>query len=631
MTPELYERVCQICYDALQHEAQERSGFLDRACAGDASLRKEVETMLAHEGSVESFLATPALIVAASQLAEAMEVENAILHGGDPQMNGASILSDTLGAPGGPGESFPPGVTLGGRYLIDKELGRGGVCAVFLARDQKLHNAPVVIKVLLNVWREDSRKTWMEKKFKEEIEALARIDHPGVVRALDVGESPDGRSYLVMQYVAGKSLRSVMTPEGMESDRIARLARQMGRALAAAHRQGVIHRDLKPENIMLQSVGDEEYVKIIDFGIATIHDMADADDSRTTEVIGTRSYMAPEQLRGKPVAASDIYALGVIFYEMATGQRPFNAESILLLYDLQGVGVKLKPRDLRPSLPEAAQSLILKALSFAPQDRFANAKDFTDALADELTGEGGRLSPPSASVGPRRWLLILVLVLVAGIGVLALSRFSFRDKAGLEQAKTTPAAAPDRYLSYSLEARRDPRRNARAKPFATFENVIFGAGDEARLFISSPQSGFLYVINQGPTQNDGFPNFNILFPDLENNGASPEIRAGQIIQVPPPGRNRQDNWFVFDNEEGVENIWLVWSERVVPELEAVKGWANPKDQGAISDLTQRVSVFRYLTPFSATKPEAERDEEGKQMKLKAKGGTLVWAMKLEHR
>ena len=625
MTPEFYERICQICYDALQHEAQERSGFLDRACAGDASLRKEIETMLAHEGSVESFLATPALIVAASQLAEALEVENAILHDGAPHMNGASILSNTLG------ESFAPGVTLGGRYLIDEELGRGGVCAVFLARDQKLHNAPVVIKVLLNVWREDSRKTWMEKKFKEEIEALARIDHPGVVRALDVGESPDGRSYLVMQYVAGKSLRSVMTPEGMESDRIARLARQMGRALAAAHRQGVIHRDLKPENIMLQSVGDEEYVKIIDFGIATIHDMADADDSRTTEVIGTRSYMAPEQLRGKPVAASDIYALGVIFYEMATGQRPFNAESILLLYDLQGVGVKLKPRDLRPSLPETAQSLILKALSFTPQNRFANAKDFTDALADALTGEDGRLSPPSESVGPSRWPLILVLALVAAIGIIILSNFIFRDKAGLEQAQTTPAVVPERYLSYSLEARRDPSRNPSAKPFTTLENVIFGMGDEARLFISSPQSGFLYVINQGPAQNDGFPHFNILFPELEDGGASPEIRAGQIIQVPPPGRNGQDNWFVFDKEEGVENIWLVWSDRAVPELEAVKVWANPKDQGAISDLTQRVSVFRYLTPFSAIKPEAERDEAGKQIKLKAKGGTLVWAMKLEHR
>jgi hypothetical protein len=161
--------------------------------------------------------------------------------------------------------------------------------------------------------------------------------------------------------------------------------------------------------------------------------------------------------------------------------------------------------------------------------------------------------------------------------------------------------------------------------------VIFGAGDEARLYISSPQSGFLYVINQGPTQTDGFPNFNILFPDMENGGAPPEIQAGQIVQIPPPGRNRQDNWLVFDDEEGVENIWLVWSERVVPELEAVKSWANSKDQGAIRDLAQRVSVLRYLAPFSADGPEVERDEAGKQIKLRGKAGTLVWGMKLEHR
>jgi serine/threonine protein kinase len=626
MTPEFYERVCRICYEALQHEAPRRSSFLDRACAGDASLRKEVETMLAYEGRLESFLATPAVILAANQLAEVGEAPNEILQSDDQRMNGARpIPSETLA------ETFAPGVTLGGRYLIDKELGRGGVCAVFLARDRKLHDTPVVIKVLLNIWQENARKTWMEKKFKQEIAALARIDHPSVVRALDVGESPDGRSYLVMQYVSGKSLRSVMTPEGMEFGRMARLARQMGRALAAAHRQGVIHRDLKPENIMLQSLGDEEYVKIIDFGIATVHDVADAADDHTTEVVGTRSYMAPEQLRGKPVAESDIYALGVIFYEMATGQRPFNSESILHLYEMQRVGVKLKPRDLRSSLPEAAQSVILKALSFASHDRFADAKDFTDALADGLNGEGGRLSQPGASAGRRRWSLILLLVLAAVIGVLGLSRFSFRDKTGLEQTQPTPSAAPDRRLSYSVEARRDPRRYPRAKPFATFENVIFGAGDEARLYISSPHSGYLYVINQGPTQTDGFPNFNILFPGMENGGLSPEIQAGQVVQIPPPGRPGQDNWLIFDDEEGVENIWLVWSERVVPELEAVKSWANSKDQGAIRDLTQRVSVLRYLAPFSAVRPEVERDEAGKQTKLRGQGGTLVWGMKLEHR
>src|SRR5262249_30099322 len=239
---------------------------------------------------------------------------------------------------------------------------------------------------------------------------------------------------------------------------------------------------------------------------------------------------------------------------------------------------------------------------------FADAKDFTDALADVLIGDGGRLSLPGASAGLRRWWLILLLVLVAVIGVLALSRFSIRDKAGLEQTQPTPSEAPDRHLSYSVEARRDPKRYPRAKPFATFENVIFGAGDEARLYISSPHSGYLYVINQGPTQTDGFPNFNILFPGMENGGVSPEIRAGQVVQIPPPGRPRQDNWLIFDDEEGVENLWLVWSERVVPELEAVKSWANSKDQGAIRDLAQRVSVLRYLAPFSAVRPEVERDE-----------------------
>jgi len=174
-------------------------------------------------------------------------------------------------------------------------------------------------------------------------------------------------------------------------------------------------------------------------------------------------------------------------------------------------------------------------------------------------------------------------------------------------------------------------RYHRSKPFPTFDNVIFGAGDEVRFYISSPDSGSLYVINEGPKLTDGFPDFNILFPEAENGAGSQEIRAGQVTQIPPPGPNQRENWFVFDHEEGAENIWLVWSERVVPELEAVKGLANPKDHGAIRDLTQRASVSHYLAPYSAIKPEFERDELNKQTRLKGKGGTLVWMMKLEHR
>jgi serine/threonine protein kinase len=602
MTPELYEQVCRICYDSLQIEVNRRSGFLDQACAGDASLRREVEAMLAYEGWAESFLDTPALLVAANYAAEV------------------------------PADSFAPGTTLGGRYLIDKKLGQGGTCAVFLARDRKLHYTPVVIKVLLKSWQQSSRKAWLEKKCREEIAALARIDHPGVVRALDVGELPDGRSYLVMQYVAGESLRSAIAPEGMELERMAKLIRQMGQALAATHRQGVIHRDLKPENILLQSVGDEEYVKLIDFGIATVHEVMDAADNRTTEVVGTRSYVAPEQLLGKPVAASDIYALGVIAYEMATGRQPFNSESIFQLYELQRAGIKVKPCDLRPGLSEAAQSIILKALSFFPEDRFANAKDFTDALANALTGGGSCVAlPPRVFAGRRGWLPIYALIAVAVIGFLALQYPKISNVADLGPTRTAPVAVLERYLSYSIEGRLNPRRNLHAEPFATFDNFIFSAGDEIRFYINSPQSGSLYVVNEGPTQTDGLPNFNMLFPDTETNGGLAKIRAGQMVQIPRPSGNEQQDWFVFDQEEGVEKIWLVWSERVVQELEAVKGWANPKDQGTVRDPKQRAALSHYLAALSTIKTEIERDEVSKRTKLKGKGETLVWGMKLEHR
>jgi hypothetical protein len=173
-------------------------------------------------------------------------------------------------------------------------------------------------------------------------------------------------------------------------------------------------------------------------------------------------------------------------------------------------------------------------------------------------------------------------------------------------------------------------RYSRAKPFATFDNVIFGADDEIRFHISSPQSGYLYVINEGPMQTDRLPNFNILFPDADN-GGSPEIRAGEMAHIPPPGPNQRENWFYFDHEEGVEIIWLVWSEAAVPELDAVKGRANPRDRGAIRDLRQRTAISYFLAPFSAIKPEVERDELNKQTRLKANGERLVWMMKLEHR
>ena len=275
---------------------------------------------------------------------------------------------------------------LDGRYLVKHELGKGGFGSVYLASDQRMHARPVVVKVLLN---KELRNEWSVKKFKQEVEALARVDHPSIIGILDAGELPGGNPYIVMQYVDGITLRSALRPEGIDLHRTANIVRQIGRALSAAHEKGILHRDLKPENIMLQSLGDgEEQVKVIDFGVAKVKNSLISLSTGKDQAVGTIAYMSPEQLGAQPLTpASDVFAFAVIAYEMVTGRRPANPESMFQLLEAQRAGVRVKPIDLRPALPEAAQAIILKALSFAPEDRNQRARDFGDQLARILLNE----------------------------------------------------------------------------------------------------------------------------------------------------------------------------------------------------------------------------------------------------
>ncbi|MGH9961614.1 MAG: serine/threonine protein kinase, partial [Pyrinomonadaceae bacterium] len=292
------------------------------------------------------------------------------------------------------GPNFPApdelvGTTVDGRYKIVNKLGSGGVGAVYLTRDLKLHDKPVLVKVLLEKSLQDD---WVLQKFQQEKEALARVDHPGVVGILDTGELPDGKPYIVMQYVDGMSLLDAIKakPEGMDLERAALIVKQAGAALSAVHEKKIYHRDLKPENIMLQKLarGDEQ-VKIVDFGIAKVKESLVAPNTITgAATAGTIIYMSPEQLHGDRVtAASDIYSLGVIAYEMVTGRRPFNPDTVAHLSDMQREGVRVKPTDLRPRLPEEAQATILKALAFNPAGRYQNAGEFGEALARALKND----------------------------------------------------------------------------------------------------------------------------------------------------------------------------------------------------------------------------------------------------
>jgi serine/threonine protein kinase len=314
----------------------------------------------------------------------------------------------------------------------------------------------VVIKVLL---RESLDNEWYKKKFYQEMEALARIDHPGVVGVFDSGEMPDGAPFLVMQFVEGATLRSVIKAEGMPYEQVAHIARQIGRALSEAHIRGVCHRDLKPENIMLQTLSDgEELVKIIDFGIARIKDSQVATNKDTTAVAGTIAYMAPEQLSGKPSEASDIYAFGVIAYEMLTGRRPFNPDSPYSLLEMQRAGIRVLPADLRPGIPLEAQAAILKAISFDPGDRHPRARNFGEDLALALIeyrsipdaptqiapSSQPTLRPPVevTSTLPRRkkaWLFVAIVALAVMIAIAVMTYRSFTA----EPAITTMAFGDD--------------------------------------------------------------------------------------------------------------------------------------------------------------------------------------------
>jgi serine/threonine protein kinase len=581
------------------------------------------------------------------------------------------------------------GQVLNGRYLIQHELKRGGMGVVYLALDQQLHSRRVVIKVLLD---EAFQSEYVVQKFRQEVEALSRIDHPGIVGIIDAGELQNGKPFIIMQYVEGVTLRSAISPEGMNLERTAELLKQIGRALAAAHNRGILHRDLKPDNIMLQDLGHgEEQVKIIDFGIAKVKDSVIAPSTSLNLSPGTVAYMAPEQLNGRPItAATDIFSLGAITYEMVTGRKPFNPETGFELLQMQQTGVRVKPADLRPSLPIKAQEVILKALSFSPTDRYTAPREFTDSFAGAIAQDlqSGGISEPAdfvlpptqlsneetplaneetplakASPGPqpktlqvpfraaqppgpsgahlghgpsvaqlglggqaggaRRSKRKLFPWLASGLLVLAIAGLAawIVIRSRTNEPKNPPApSGTERFLSYGLTVQKMRSGRPYQGPFESSGQEIFENGWKFRVRLTSPQAGFLYLLNEGPSAG-GATTYNLLFAASAANSNVPPVTANQKTETA---------WMVFDDHQGTERFWIVWAAQAVPELEAVKGVINAKDKGEIGDADQAKAVQRLLEKHSSDKPEAQKDTINKQTDLKGKGDVLVHLLELEH-
>jgi eukaryotic-like serine/threonine-protein kinase len=404
--------VKHILVDALELPPHERADFLEHACP-DPLLRADVERLLrAHERAAGSstFLDVPAAEFAAPLIVEVDEHE----HAGPASLRAA----------------------LAGRYVIERQLGHGGMGAVYLARDER-HGRPVALKVVHAAAALENGPSFGAHRFQREIEFAARLNHPHILTLHDSG-AVDGFLYYVMPYVDGESLRDLLARTGPQPmDVTLRVLRDVTRALTYAHRRGVAHRDIKPGNILLNQDGD---ALVSDFGIAKALAAAagPASAARDPEVttpglvLGTAAYIAPEQVTGDPNTdhRADLYALGVVAYEMLTGSTPFAGLPAhkMLAAHLSEVPQAVAMR--RPEAPSALTTLVTQLLAKNPADRPGDAGAVLETLNAILH------QPTIAGTTPRERRSNPVRLLAAtGAGLLllliALFAFPWRREAAI--------------------------------------------------------------------------------------------------------------------------------------------------------------------------------------------------------
>ena len=375
-----WARLKELYHEALERPEEARAAFLDAACADDPALREELAALLRVRPEAEAALDAWAA-----------------------QIPPVRALAD------GPG--VLPHLQVG-PYRLVREVGRGGMGTVFLAERA---DGQYVQRVALKLIRSGGASAEAQRRFRAERQILARLAHPGIARLLDGGltppapDAPDGLPYLVMEYVAGEELPAYCDARGLGLDARLALFLQVGDAVAYAHRNLVVHRDLKPSNVLVtegEASEGEPAVKLLDFGIARLLDDEHADGTATETGAHalTPAYAAPEQIRGEAATtATDVYALGVLLYELLTGQRPFRLQGRSPAEAERVLASTVPPRpstaltraadapalarvraDTPPRLARRLRgdldTIVLKALATEPTRRYATVEAFADDL-----------------------------------------------------------------------------------------------------------------------------------------------------------------------------------------------------------------------------------------------------------
>jgi serine/threonine protein kinase/cytochrome c-type biogenesis protein CcmH/NrfG len=425
-------------------------------------------------------------------------------------------------------------------YRINAELGRGGMGVVYRAHDERLLR-PVAIKILSDVSRGSSET---RSHILAEARAASNLHHPGIATIYEVGEDGD-TIFLVMELVEGRTLRSLLSDGPLEPKRIVELGTQLAEALALAHSRGVFHGDVKPENIVVQPEGR---AKLLDFGVArrgvdesvtkTISGPPEAEV--TPGIQGTIAYLAPEQLRCEPAdGRADLYSLGVVFYELASGRRPFSAPTVAALISQIVSGCAPHLKDFAPGVPSAFCSIIEKVLEKDPADRFQSARD----LQRELTNLGRELELgaflPTALAGQRSVAVLPFKLLTPNPGdeylSMALADAVINHLSSSGELLVRPAQSVSRYAQRET----DPLAAARdLNVHVVVDGSIQKLGDKLRVHVRAWNAADGSALLSSKHDSDAADLFHLQDSIAERVGTSLGLKADPDVKAPgPPTKN----------------------------------------------------------------------------------------------
>lgn len=610
LTPERWQQVSQIFKSAISLDDKARAAYVAEKCGGDESLRSEVEKLIAshQQASAENFI------------------------GGQAAEAGAVLLIDEIEK-----SRLTKGQQIGSYVILDK-LGAGGMGEVYLARDSRLERT-VALKVLSPDISSDKRRM---QRFSQEAKVASSLNQPNILTIFEFGEV-EGLTYLATEFIDGETLRDYLRGKRLKLPEILDIAIQVLAALDAAHEARIVHRDMKPENVMIRR--RDRVVKVLDFGLAKLtekrptaftgqeSELEAATEFKTAPgvLMGTVNYMSPEQAQVRSVdERTDIWSTGVMIYEMVTGVMPFHGptSSHTLVNIIEKVPKSLS-EVAKAQSPAELERIIRKAMAKSPDERYQSAKDMLIDLRNLRT----YLDHDPAAPYPTRhaWYkrpsviaTVAVVAVVAAVVVIRAWYFASErtpPPATQTTSATVPASVRERTLTYWITVRKF-REGRYREPFPVPGEINFEGGDEIRLNVRSPQAGHLYVLNEGPRDGSAAPEFVALFPSSTSNKGSSRLTADQSLQIPG------NTWIRFDAQQGVEKLWVVFAEDAIPELEALRSFANVSDRGLIRDAARNKTIEDFLLTQSASKPDHERGNT--ETTLTARGKLLVYAIRLEH-